>query len=117
MPAGPAGGSLPDREVFSLLAARWSCLGGVVGFRGAAGAVDSSVGAAVVGLDAAVIGLDSYTGDAHRPKASEKLKIAVELRTMQLRHECCASLCGGAFAAAHKVDLHLVLQVRVKSNV
>ena len=87
-PVGPAGGSLPDREVFSLLAARWSCLGGVAGFRGAAGAAASSAGAAVMGLDAAVIGLDSYTGDAHRPKASERLQIDMELRLMQLLHDC-----------------------------
>lgn len=73
---------MPDREVFSLLAARWSCLGGVVGFNGAAGAVAFSAGAAVVGLDAAVIGLDSYTGDAHRPKASERLQMDMELKIM-----------------------------------
>ena len=79
MPPGPAGGSLPDKDVFRLLAARWSCLGGVVGFRGAAGAAGSSAGTAVVGLDAAVIGRESYTGDVHQPNASERLFIDVWL--------------------------------------
>ena len=69
-PAGPAGGSLPDREVLSLPAARWSCRGGVAGFRGVAAGADSA-GAAVVGLDVAVIGRTSYTGDAHRPTGSD----------------------------------------------